>query len=117
MVRDHGDDRWSWGASSWASPYCGADAAAYYERAARRVASYHRDVANLVRQGSAEPRLWIGALESLWSGIAEDYGDALRRSGPAGDRARPVEVANRRLAPIVIRINESAETEVQSFEI
>lgn len=60
------------------------------ERGARRVARYYRDLLDLTREGSLEPRLWIGAVETLWSGLAEDYGDCLRRI--AGTKADVAEV-------------------------
>lgn len=55
------------------------DALFLAERAVRRWASYYRDIADLTREGSVEPRLWIGSVENLWRGLAEDYGDVLRR--------------------------------------
>lgn len=48
------------------------------ESTVRRSASYLRDFGDLVREGSVEPRLWVGSAERMWSGLAEDFGDYLR---------------------------------------
>ena len=57
----------------------GGNALFLAERAIRRWSTYYREIADLTREGSAEPRLWIGCVEDLWSGLADDYGDYLRR--------------------------------------
>jgi hypothetical protein len=59
------------------------------ERGARRVTRYYRDLVDLTREGSLEPRLWIGSVETFWGGLAEDYGDFFRRI--AGAKADVVE--------------------------
>lgn len=56
---------------------------------ARRSAGYLRDLGDLAREGSVEPRLWVGSAERMWSGLAEDFGDYLRMvTLPGGDPAR-----------------------------
>jgi len=62
-----------------ASLYDPAHALFLAERAVRRWATYCGELADLTKEGSVEPRLWIGSIESLWSGLVGDYGDYLRR--------------------------------------
>ncbi len=52
---------------------------------------YLQDVQELTLEGSVEPRRWIGTVERLWLGVAEDSGDWVRQldDGGVGDaRAR-----------------------------
>ena len=55
------------------------------QRGLQRGASYVRDVADLTRQGSIDPRSWIGSVEDLWSGLGDDLGDVLRTVTDRGD--------------------------------
>ena len=57
------------------------------ESTVRRSAAYLRDFGDLVREGSVEPRLWVGSAERMWSGLAEDYADYLRLLTPPTDAA------------------------------
>jgi hypothetical protein len=52
-----------------------------------RLATYYRDVANLVAKGSLEPREWIAEGTSFWSDVLADMGDWARRE--SGEALRP----------------------------
>jgi hypothetical protein len=103
----------------WLAAYYGKGTFFLAAQAFRRVAQYQRSIANLTREGSVEPRLWIGALQSFWSGMAGDYGDFLRRYGGRQDGADPIGVAAEGplIIPVPIRIAEGSETHVQSIEL
>ena len=60
------------------------------ESSVRRGAAYLRDVGDLVREGSVEPRLWVGSVERMWSGLAEDFGDYLRMMTNVDMSAAPI---------------------------
>ena len=118
MSRDGHDDR-DWDMSPWMRAYYGYGASFLTDQTFQRVAQYQRNIANLTRQGSVEPRLWIGALQSFWSGLASDFGDYLRSYGGREGGADPVEVATE--GPLIIslpiRIPEGAQTAVQSIDL
>ena len=116
MSRDRHDDP-GWGMSSWMGAYYGQGTSFLTERSVRRVAQYYRSIANLTRQGSAEPRLWIGALQAFWSGMADDYGDSMRRYGGYDEGEDPIEVAAGGPLMVTVRINEDAKTDQQSFDL
>lgn len=75
-----------------------------WEQSIRRTAEYLRDVGDLVREGSIEPRLWIGSIECFWSGLAEDFGDSLRITVGSPDGSKPI-MANDLQVP-VLRITD-----------
>lgn len=101
----------------WMRAYYGEGAVFLTERTLRRIATYHRDVAGLAREGSAEPRLWIGSLQNLWSGLADDYGDYLRTYVRGDEEKEPYEVASDEPLVVTTRICEGAETDQQSFDL
>jgi hypothetical protein len=111
------DDDFGWGFASWMRAYSLPGAAFLAERTARRIASYQRDLANLTRQGSAEPRLWVGCVQTLWSGLADDYGDFLRAYGGFAEHGDLTEVSAAAPPIVTARINEGAKTGEQSFDL
>jgi hypothetical protein len=103
----------------WLEAYYGNGTFFLAAQAFRRVAQYQRSIANLTREGSVEPRLWIGALQSFWSGMASDYGDFLRRYGGRRDGAEPIAATAKGplIVPVPIRIAEGSKTHVQSIDV
>ena len=81
-----------------------AGALYFFEQTIRRTTDYLRDVGDLVRAGSIEPRLWIGSIESFWSGLAEDFGDSLRISHGSSEADRGAARA-KDVPVLVVRVN------------
>jgi hypothetical protein len=102
--------------ASWMRAY-GLGTAFLTERTLGRVARYQRSVTDLTRQQSVEPRLWIGALQSFWSGMADDYGDFLRAYVVDDPRPSPIEVNADESLRLMVRINEDKTTDQQKFDL
>src|SRR5262245_15428670 len=119
MVSRDGHEGPPRGMYPWLGAYRGHGGVSLAGNVFRRMTEYQSSIANLTRQGSVEPRLWIGAFQSFWSGLAGDYGDFLRSYGGREDGADPIEVAAEGplIIPVPIKLDEGSKIDEQFIDL